>query len=289
MDRGGDKPATAEGATFRVTADLAGLALRVNAVYKDANGVLENAFSAPTAPVIDVVTPPPVAAAALPDGSLVSSRGVHLIHSDLQFILDQIVIVERDAAGENLLDLIPNSRVAFGLRTVDGSFNNLVQGQTEFGASDNVFPRMTDPVFRPGYEATTGLVTDPQPRIISNLIVDQTITNPAAVEAFVAAGQGTRAVDALGNPTFNPDGTPIILDLNGVAIPRGQTLTIPNVAPDEGLSASFNAWFTFFGQFFDHGLDLVQRAAAARSSSRSNRTIRSSRMVLTGLPVPAMS
>ena len=31
-----------------------------------------------------------------------------------------------------------------------------------------------------------------------------------------------------------------------------------NVAPDAGLSAPFNLWFVFFGQFFDHGLDLVQ-------------------------------
>ena len=38
------------------------------------------------------------------------------------------------------------------------------------------------------------------------------------------------------------------------------TLTIPNTAPDEGLSAGFNTWFTFFGQFFDHGLDFVQRS-----------------------------
>src|SRR5262245_49708479 len=33
----------------------------------------------------------------------------------------------------------------------------------------------------------------------------------------------------------------------------------PNVAPDAGASAPFDAWFTFFGQFFDHGLDLVTR------------------------------
>ena len=31
------------------------------------------------------------------------------------------------------------------------------------------------------------------------------------------------------------------------------------MAPDAGLSAPFNAWFTFFGQFFDHGLDLVTK------------------------------
>src|SRR5262249_23096166 len=34
---------------------------------------------------------------------------------------------------------------------------------------------------------------------------------------------------------------------------------IPNVTPDVGLSAPFNTWMTFFGQFFDHGLDLVTK------------------------------
>ena len=31
------------------------------------------------------------------------------------------------------------------------------------------------------------------------------------------------------------------------------------MAPDEGLSAPFNSWMTFFGQFFDHGLDLIAK------------------------------
>ena len=43
-----------------------------------------------------------------------------------------------------------------------------------------------------------------------------------------------------------------------IAEPLG-TLPIGNVAPDEGLSAPFNSMFTFFGQFFDHGLDLVNK------------------------------
>ncbi len=84
----------------------------------------------------------------LPDGSNVESEGVHLITADLQFILDQIKIAEQHAAGEDILDLIANSRLPFGLRTVDGSFNNLVQDQTEFGAADNTFPRLLDPFFR---------------------------------------------------------------------------------------------------------------------------------------------
>ncbi|OWJ90115.1 heme peroxidase [Pseudomonas sp. A46] len=265
----GERPATAQRDTFRVTADLDGLALRVRAVYKDANGVLENVFSAATAPVDGtVVVAPP---AATPQESFVASPGVHLIRSDLQFILDQIIVAERHAAGENLMDILPNSRGAFGLRTVDGSFNNLVSGQENFGAADQPFPLLLDQNFRnegddtfdmngpdvPGglltnnnYATTgpvAGNVVDADPRIISNLVVDQTITNPAAVQAYVDAGLGT----------LDPNG--VLLDLNGVPIPAGQPLFIPNTAPDEGLSAGFNSWFTLFGQFFDHGLDLVNK------------------------------
>jgi hypothetical protein len=34
------------------------------------------------------------------------------------------------------------------------------------------------------------------------------------------------------------------------------------VSPDEGLSAPYNSWFTLFGQFFDHGLDLVKKGGS---------------------------
>ena len=34
---------------------------------------------------------------------------------------------------------------------------------------------------------------------------------------------------------------------------------INNVTPDNGLSAPSNSWFTFFGQFFDHGLDMIDK------------------------------
>ena len=54
---GGGNPATAEGGTFRVTADLQGLSLRVKAIYQDANGVLETVFSAATAAVAAGVPP----------------------------------------------------------------------------------------------------------------------------------------------------------------------------------------------------------------------------------------
>src|SRR5262245_42366361 len=111
---------------------------------------------------------------------------VTYIRSDLEFILQQILIAEQHAAGADPATLVPNSFVPFGLRTVDGSFNNLFPGQDQFGAADNQFPRMTDPFFRDAQvgsyaDTSNTVVIDPQPRIISNLIVDQTSSNPAAV------------------------------------------------------------------------------------------------------------
>ena len=49
-------------------------------------------------------------------------------------------------------------------------------------------------------------VVDSDPRIISNLIVDQTITNPAAVQAFVEGGFGVLVGGVL--HFANEDGTP---------------------------------------------------------------------------------
>lgn len=164
--------------------------------------------------------------------------------SDLEFILKQIFIAEAHADGASLSDLLPNSQVPFGLRTVDGSFNNLVAGQSEFGAADNSFLRLLDASYRANYVGT-GNVVDSQPRTISNLIVDQTANNPAAVEANGGAAQVI---------------SPGIDGVFGTADDK-PVFFIPNVSPDAGLTAGFNAWMTFFGQFFDHGLDLVSKSS----------------------------
>ena len=127
-----------------------------------------------------------------------------LVRSDLDFILeaDQDRRSARRPA-RRCQDLIPNIRLAYGLRTVDGSENNLLNiggfDQTEFGAADTTFPRLLTPVFqtadvqpaissarapaarrrrpmrRPAASCSTA-----DPRTISNLIVDQTANNPAA-------------------------------------------------------------------------------------------------------------
>jgi hypothetical protein len=45
------------------------------------------------------------------------------------------------------------------------------------------------------------------------------------------------------------------------SLTRSARWAVNNVAPDAGLSAPFNSMFTFFGQFFDHGLDLVNKGS----------------------------
>ena len=93
--------------------------------------------------------------------------------------------------------------------------------------------------------------------MISNLIDDQTSTNPAAV---AAAGFPVRAQP--GAPryvpcTTDPDPTaaPPVVGVPAGCVPSHQTLPIPNISTDNGFSPPFNSLFTFFGQFFDHGLD----------------------------------
>ncbi|HJZ32983.1 MAG TPA: calcium-binding protein, partial [Hyphomicrobiaceae bacterium] len=194
---------------------------------------------------------------------------VAFIKSDLEFILAQIKIAEAHAAGADLSALLPNSLVPLGLRTIDGSFNNLVAGQSAFGASDNTFPRLTDPLFQDAAEGTSyaqdaGFVIDPEPRIISNLIVDQTSNNPAAVA--VAGSAGDDGIWGTSDDVLN-DGVSILRTRPGLDGELGTDddiadFSFDNVAPDAGLSAPFNLWFVFFGQFFDHGLDLVQKGGS---------------------------
>ncbi|MFI8608428.1 peroxidase family protein [Pseudomonas sp. NPDC077649] len=358
---------------------------------------------------------------------------VNTTQSDLEFILQQIKIAEAHAAGASLYDLVGNPLLPYGLRTVDGTYNNLVPGQEYYGSADQTMPRLLEPEFRdaetgidgagappgfPGsgtqtsYEQTSGYVVDSQPRVISNLIVDQSLNNPAvimaaleyagssdvfgdaqlvasawaALKAAEAAEQDTLAAleaseanllvsaeavlaahaavvdaqtqadaDALAHDealalvtaaqadqalaqatlleAFNTNGDvmtalaaysdavavtnaavqaagllgeiatasaavaasamddvtaalaqlqsdtdardallealpaakaaeldQLLADL-GIVMDNGSVL-VPNLAPDEGLSAPFNAWMSLFGQFFDHGLDLVNKGGS---------------------------
>jgi Ca2+-binding RTX toxin-like protein len=221
-------------------------------------------------------------------------QGFTVTPADLAFILQQIKIAEYHSAhiaddplhpcaalvgpGPNQ---IPDVLSSYGLRTVDGSCNNLIPGRETFGATDQTFPRLTTPTFAPAedstipgigpvgppgqtsYAQTRGSVVDSQPRMISNLIVDQTSTNPAAVAAAAFP------VRTQGNPglfpcTTDPDPTvdPPVAGVPSGCVPSHQTLFIPNVTTDVGLSPPYNSLFTVFGQFFDHGLDKVNNGGS---------------------------
>jgi hypothetical protein len=120
-------------------------------------------------------------------------------------------------------------------------------------------------------------VVDGEPRLISNLVVDQTLDNPAAIAAALQhAGLGGQTLmDALtaivnqhtivkavseASPAYALVKAELdaLLAENGIEM-DGPTVKLPNVAPDEGLSSPYNSFFTLFGQFFDHGLDLVAK------------------------------
>ena len=130
---------------------------------------------------------------------------VQYSRSDLNFILDQIKIAEaHTAAGgtqAELLALVGDPTQPLGIRTVDGTMNNLIPGQQNFGASGQPFQPLVPPQYLPGYLPTPGnpgaIVVDSGPRLISNLIVDQTAGNPAAVLAALGGiGVTGAAADA---------------------------------------------------------------------------------------------
>src|SRR2546423_2214180 len=220
--------------------------------------------------------------------SNVVGSGFSVTPGDLSFILKQIKIAEHHAATLTPAnpcgalvgpapDQIPDALTSYGLRTVDGSCNNLLPGREKFAAADVPFPRLAgSPVFRnaegapagffgPGspaipsssYAQKKGFVFDSQPRMISNLIVDQTSTNPAAIAAaqFPVRTQGDPASATPCTTDPNPTAVPPVAGAPAGCTPSHQTLFIPNVTTDVGLSPPYNSWFTFFGQFFDHGVD----------------------------------
>lgn len=221
---------------------------------------------------------PPLAAQAVqaPVGS-----GFTVTPADLSYILKQIKIAEAHVANTTsatgpcgaLIGTGPNQLasplLSHGLRTVDGSCNNLQPGQDTYGASDQVFPRLAPKSFGPAesgsfggppvatsYTQKSGSVFDSRPRTISNLIADQTSANPAAVAAagFPARSQGnTGVVPCTTDP--NPDAVPPVAAAPEGCVPSHNTLDIPNVTTDVGLSPPYNSLFTLFGQFFDHGID----------------------------------
>ena len=205
---------------------------------------------------------------------------VTLVKHDLEFILKQIRIAEAHANGGDLAQLVaeagqaaglPNAApfqahlLPYGLRTVDGTYNNLLDGRETWGAADQPFIPLTERTFlNEGDDSFVpyatnndygqpGNVVDVDPRLISSLIVDQTSNNPAAVivaQQLTEAGYEVeeRPVFLNGEPVLNAAGEQVV------------SYEFKNISPDIGDSAPYNGLFTLFGQFFDHGLDLVPKA-----------------------------
>ncbi|CAN4265144.1 An_peroxidase_bacterial_2 domain containing protein [Methylophilaceae bacterium] len=231
---------------------------------------------------------------------------------DMQFILKQIKIGEASSIGysnapvsitQAIMDSYGATAEAAallpaGLRTVDGTFNNLViapngtnPGTSQFGAADVIFPRLTDPVYvanatgtidfdgpgrgpaitqgnyglladtnphTPGLQPGYGTVVDSAPRIISNLIVDMSVNNPAAIEAYLSNPLSLEQFEA-DHPGMNPVAPGEEVNSNDLAITNADLQTLPNLSPDLGLTAGFNSWMSFFGQFFSHGVDAITK------------------------------
>jgi hypothetical protein len=224
--------------------------------------------------------------AVAPSASAASSELV-LDNSDLAFILKQIQIAEAHATEEggglgqivpatsvlgNGPNDVPAANLPYGIRQVDGRNNNLGVGRANAGAADQPFPRLTVPQWRPIYgtgvpapnpngslQNGTGpsgpagpppsVLVDNSPRMISNLIADMTPaaaepgenSNPAAVAASIASGSNGQRVPLSGGFGFG-------------------SVEVLNIAPNAGVAPPTNAMFSFFGQFFDHGLDLVGKS-----------------------------
>ena len=189
------------------------------------------------------------AASGTPLEELAQERHTFVYTSaDISRILSDIKISERHAAGEELQDILPNASSTRGLRTIDGYQNNVtgIDDRDSWGAADLSFPTLTDQAFRiagvgdvdgpfgPAMEMQTsydspGSVFDPEPRIISQLITNQTSQNPSAVEVF-AGGEG---------------GSMATIATNAAGLADGDVAyAFPNAAPDEGLSASINSFIT---------------------------------------------
>lgn len=203
------------------------------------------------------------------------------------------------------------ANLPLGLRRVDGSDNHLIPGSPNgvlTGASDQPFTRLVQPRYisatgtapldlDPGassllvnnssYEPGPLHTQNDQPihpnslvdasvRTISNLIVDQTVNNPAAIaSALRLAGHGDPdgyalslhqqarvLLDPAATEQAHADARSALLDglaASGVLVSADGSIVVEHRSADIGLSPANSSWMTIFGQFFDHGLDLLAK------------------------------
>jgi len=165
-----------------------------------------------------------------------------------------------------------------GIRTVNGECNNIsavmaessgtstpkAADTAEWGSAEQTFTRLAPQANIPNstialtdaqilYKNPTSDVRDASPRVISNLISDQSLNNPAAIAAAYEAN----------SILYGQTGYATEIAVNATTGDTSTILSIPNITSDYNVSAGYDSWFTLFGQFFDHGLDLVPKAGAA--------------------------
>jgi Ca2+-binding RTX toxin-like protein len=84
------------------------------------------------------------------------------------------------------------------------------------------------------------------------------VNNPAAIEAYLSNPLSLEQFEA-DHPGMNPVAPGQVVNSNDLEITTADLQTMPNLSPDLGLTAGFNAWMTYFGQFFSHGLDSITK------------------------------
>jgi len=168
-----------------------------------------------------------------------------------------------------------------GLRQVDGACNNITNVMAEpapttgfaqslapgdtsgWGAADQPFtrsvpgtlgatPPYTLSTTQQAYQNPGNWVKDPTGRLASNLVSDQSVANAAA-----------QAASQYSFSTLYGSSATTTNAINATTGDARSVYEIPNVTADYNVSAGYDSWFTLFGQFFDHGLDLIPKGGSS--------------------------
>ena len=78
-----------------------------------------------------------------------------------------------------------------------------------------------------------------------------------SLEASLAAARADDPDGSGDNPSFD-----VLLEGYGIEFERRQCRTARTSRPTRACRRRSNSWFTLFGQFFDHGLDLVGKGGS---------------------------
>lgn len=192
---------------------------------------------------------------------------------------------------------------ASGLRDISGHYNNLLPSNTAWGATDQAFLHMSDGVtttaaphgtpIKPNYvdyvkpvDATSpdafwgaktfGSLALSTPAIDYTVTVDAAGTHmnnivdytPRMVSLTTTTGGVTYALDNAGHIAHDANGVAQVTSYGDLQTLGQQDKQNPGNteffigATNPGIAPS-NGWFALFGQFFDHGLDFIQKGGAS--------------------------